>query len=166
MKLAYLKLLQLLAKLQLAKNHPLIIGVTGSAGKSSAVAAIALTLSNQFKVKATKKGNSETGLPMEILNILVGNFALLDWLLLIPQAFWQLLTYWPNYEILIAEVAIDSDLPPKNMDWQLSLIKPDIAVFLNANHVHLANFKNKTLAGIISEKGKLVQAAQKLAILN
>lgn len=150
--------LRLAAKLQLKKNSPTIIGVTGSAGKTSTIRAIdAVLQKSKFKTKTTLKGNSETGIPFEILNIPVKNWTGASWIMVMLLSLWRLITYWPKYELLIVEMGIDSDQSPKNMKYLLSIVQPTIGVLLNVNHVHGANFSgSNTLKAITKEKGKLL----------
>jgi UDP-N-acetylmuramoyl-tripeptide--D-alanyl-D-alanine ligase len=165
----YLLLLRSLAKAQLVKNKPLIIGITGSAGKSSCTQLIASTLNEDFNIKYTKKGNSETGIPFEILNIPVKNYSALDWLFILFKGLYQVIFNWENYSILIIEMGIDSDQSPKDMRTLLKIVSPDIGVLLNANSVHLGNFKGpKEVQTIANEKARLLFDLPKngLAILN
>lgn len=153
--------LRLAVKIQLMKNRPLIIGVTGSAGKTSTVGAIARVVETKYSTKQTTKGNSETGIPFEILNIPVKTYQGLGWLWTLILAKWQLLTYWPTYKVLVVEMGIDSDKPPKNMGYLLSIIQPIIGVFLNVNAVHGQNFSgDDTVQAIANEKGKLLTSLQ------
>jgi len=149
--------LRLATKLQLKKNNPIIIGVTGSAGKTSAVKAISEVLKTKYSVKSTLTGNSETGIPFEILNIPVKNRTGLGWLSVMLISLWQLITYWPKYKILVVEMGIDSDQAPKNMEYLLKIVQPTIGVFLNVNNVHGQNFSgSNTIKAITTEKGKLL----------
>lgn len=149
--------LRLAAKIQLLKMKPTIIGVTGSAGKTSTVQAIGLVLQSKFKTKFTKKGNSETGIPFELLDIPVENYVGLAWINVSLLAIWKLLTYWPKYEVLVVEMGIDSEKPPKNMSYLLSIVQPKIGVLLNVSSVHGQNFSGPdVLKSIAQEKGKLL----------
>src|SRR5476651_1841780 len=129
----YLFFLRICTKLQLAKYHPTIIGITGSAGKSTAVLATQIVMTSKYgdEVQYTKKGNSETGIPFEVLKIPVKNYQGISWLIPVFLAKWHLLTYWPKYKFLIVEMGIDSDQEPKNMSYQLKMIQPSIGVLLN-----------------------------------
>lgn len=154
-----LKWLKLATQIQLLKNKPTVIGVTGSAGKSSAVKAIGLVLATKHHVKYTTKGNSETGIPLEILDIPVKNYSQLGWLKVCFQALWSLLFNWVKYDLLVLEMGIDSDQAPKNMGYLLDMVQPQVGVFLNVNNVHGQNFKGRnTLKAIAQEKGKLLQS--------
>jgi UDP-N-acetylmuramoyl-tripeptide--D-alanyl-D-alanine ligase len=144
-------------KWQLAKNNPTIVGVTGSAGKSSTVSAIARVLETKYRTKETHKGNSQTGIPFELLDIPVEGYKGAEWLYVLLLAAWRVLTSWPKYDVFVAEMAIDSDKSPSNMGFLLSLFQPSIGVFLNVNSVHSQNFSNPdALTAISEEKGKLL----------
>lgn len=165
----YLTVLRYLAKAQLVKNKPLIIGITGSAGKSSCTRLVAKVLNKEFKVKYTKKGNSETGIPFEILNIPVKNYSSLEWITILFKGVFQTLFNWEEYSILVVEMGIDSDQYPKNMSTLLDIISPDIGVVLNTNNVHLEHFIGpKETQSIANEKSKLLFNLPKngLAIIN
>lgn len=172
--------LKIAAKLQLAKHTPRIIGITGSAGKTSTRNAIHAVLKSSHSVKVSYKANSETGIPLNLLDLSPRDYSVKDWLKLMALVPVKLLTTWPRYHTYIVEMGIDSPLPPKNMSYLLSLIKPDIGVFLNAAPVHAHSFDqlvkdadNKDREDIIThliaaEKGKLIQhlPASGLAVLN
>lgn len=175
--LAYFRLL---AKWQLKKNNPLIIGVTGTTGKTSTHLAIQAVLKDKFKLKASYKANSESGLPLDILGLWPKTYSKFEWLKLMLLAPIKLITNWEKYDIYLAEMAIDSPNPPKNMAYLLTIIKPQIGVFLNVGLVHSFTFdhlcKQKSLQSraqqikqlIANEKGLLITQLPKngLAVLN
>lgn len=145
------------AQLQLKKSNPVIIGITGSAGKSSAVQATGLVLSQHFQTKYTKKGNSETGIPLEILDIPVENYSKIGWIKVLFLAIFQLIFNWKKYTHLVLEMGIDSETAPKNMEYLLTIVKPHIGVLLNVNAVHGENFSgDNPVVSIANEKGKLL----------
>lgn len=152
--LAVLNYLRILAKIQLLKNNPTIIGVTGSAGKSSTVAAIETALKQKYSVKSTGTANSESGIPLSILGLKMTDYSPLDWLRVILLTPVQLLFYWPKSDIFIAEMGIDSLTPPKNMGYLLSIAQPKIGVFLNVLPVHTEQMRS--IDAIATEKGKLI----------
>ncbi|KKP87035.1 MAG: UDP-N-acetylmuramoyl-tripeptide-D-alanyl-D-alanine ligase [Candidatus Roizmanbacteria bacterium GW2011_GWA2_35_8] len=173
--------LRFFAWVALYLNRPKkIIGITGSVGKSSARNAIDAILRDHFKTMVVKQGNSETGVPLGILGINPGNYTFFDWLRIIFTCPFKI-DNLKGSEYLIVEMGIDSPLPPKNMDYLLTIIKPDIAVILNVYPVHTAQFdvlfKEKKLAGvsksrmilekIIEEKMKLITLVRpKFAVYN
>jgi hypothetical protein len=106
------------AKVKLARQHAWIIGVTGSVGKSSFLSVADHVLSSVYVTKVTRKGNSESGLPLEILSLrdMVSDYSLFSWirvLFLAPiYAFMR-----ESWNLLIAELGIDSPFSPKNMEY-------------------------------------------------
>ena len=138
--------LRFFAKLQLLKNRKMtIVGITGSAGKSSTVSVCHAALGNKFKIKTNNGTNSESGIPLAILNIKVNGYSPIDWLKYILLAPIQLIANWHQYDIYLCEMGIDSPNSPKNMDYLLSIIRPKIGIFLNVNLVHGQDF-DKTIS--------------------
>ncbi len=167
-----LKYIRFFAKLQLNKVRFLqknkhkqldIVGVTGSAGKSSTLLACQSVFPAKFIVKTNDGYNSESGLPLSLLNLKITNYNLISWLKILILAPIKYLTNWQTYDVLILEMGIDSISWPKNMDYLLSIVKPNIGIFLNVNPVHLQFFSS--VDEIAQEKAKLVNQA-KVAIIN
>jgi UDP-N-acetylmuramoyl-tripeptide--D-alanyl-D-alanine ligase len=166
--LLFLKYLRFFARLQLAKinliNPKLIIvGITGSAGKTSTLLAAEAALKPNFRVKTNYGGNSESGIPLNILGFKNPDFSLFSWLIVALLTPFKLLTNWKIYDVYLVEMGIDSAQSPKNMSYLLSIVKPDIGVFLNVTPVHLENFSS--LDQIAEEKAKLINNTQ-IAIIN
>ena len=84
------------------------------------------------------------------------NYSVGDWLRVCLLAPWQLLTNWERYEIYIVEMGIDGLQEPKNMEYLLKILRPDIAVILNVLLVHTEFFGN--LENIAREKFKIIEA--------
>jgi UDP-N-acetylmuramoyl-tripeptide--D-alanyl-D-alanine ligase len=160
---------------------PQIIGVTGSVGKSSFIYLLDLVLQPDFRVRTTFKGNSETGLPLEILGLrdVLDNYGIFSWLIILFLAPIYALFPGKKYDVLIAEMGVDSPNPPKNMEYLLTIINPDIGVILNVHPAHTEQFgkalplkdrdnKEQLLELIANEKGKIVTLLdqEKTAIVN
>lgn len=167
--LAYLKFF---AKLQIAKVRFIqklkhrqldIVGITGSAGKSSTLFACKAALENHLKIKTNDGYNSESGLPLSIIGLKIKNYNPLTWLAMILLSPIMLLINWKSYDVLILEMGVDSPIWPQNMEYLLSIIKPNIAIFLNVGLVHMMNFDS--IDQIAQEKAKLANSA-KVAIIN
>jgi len=176
---ALLYYLRFFARLSLFINRPKIIGITGSVGKSSARNVIYAILKDHFKVKMIKEGNSETGIPLGILGLDPGNYQMFDWIKVMILSPFKIF-YLFGTKILIVEMGVDSPYPPKNMDYLLSIVKPDISVVLNVHPVHTMQFdqvvdKNLTeekrfdsiLTRIAEEKMKIITKTKpKIGIIN
>jgi UDP-N-acetylmuramoyl-tripeptide--D-alanyl-D-alanine ligase len=173
--------LRFFARLQLKKNKNCkIVGITGSAGKSSTRNAIYCVLKNKYAIKASFGANSESGISLNILGLKMRNYSKLDWLRVMILAPIQLLTNFQKFDYYLVEMGIDSPYAPKNMDFLLSIVRPKMAVFLNANYNHGFAFdslvkekdpiqrQTQIIKLIAQEKAKLVQSLPKtgFAFLN
>jgi len=139
--LLILKYFRSLAKIQLRKNsHATLIGVTGSAGKTSARLALVEILKTRGKVKHSAHSNSESGIPLNILGLSPRSYSPLDWLRLILIAPLKVLFYREHFDYYVVEMGIDSPAEPKNMSFLLSILKPHVGVVLNAGLTHSENF--------------------------
>ena len=162
----------MLAKWQLKKNSQVtVVGITGSAGKTSMMMAIEAMLKESFKVKMSEKANSEIGIPLNILGFKGGSFSRLSLLKILPMAVFKLLINWEKYDIYLVEMGIDSPESPKNMEYLLSIVRPKIGVFINVLAVHSETFDHlpgDAVDQIAEEKGKLVTSLPQdgVAILN
>lgn len=164
--------LRILTKLQLNKNKDaLIIGITGSSGKSSTRDIVAAMLEPHFpgKIKVTKEGNSSTGIPYEILNIPVRNYSFAQYPFVAIKALLNVLTFNESYDVFIVEYGIDSPNEPHNMETLIRIVKPDIALLLSVSPVHAMQFDHTVDATVTGKKRlKAIQtniALEKLKLL-
>lgn len=166
-----LKYLRFFARLQLAKNkEAVIIGITGSSGKTSTRLALVEILKVRGLVKHSAHANSESGIPLNILGLKMSNYSVFAWLKVLVLAPWRYLTFAEKYNYYVVEMGIDGPNPPKNMDYLLTIIQPDMAIILGASLTHAAAFDHlvkdtnparksaKLLKLIASEKMKLAHA--------
>ncbi len=151
MKNIVLFYLRFFARLSVFLHKPKIIGITGSVGKSSTRNAVFAMMKDYFKARMVKEGNSETGIPLGILGISPGHYRLLDWLRVMISAPFKI-NNLKNIDYLIVEMGIDSPLPPKNMDYLLTIVKPDISVVLNVYPVHTMQFDELFQKELTGEK--------------
>lgn len=172
LSLIVLNYLKFFAKLQLNKVRFLqktkgkqldIVGITGSAGKSSTLLACESIFPKSIKVKTNNGCNSESGLPLSFLDLKINDYTPISWLKIIFLLPIKYLTNWKRYDVLLLEMGVDSASWPKNMDYLLSIVKPNIGIFLNVSPVHMLCFDS--LDQIAQEKAKLVNQA-KVAIIN
>lgn len=157
--------LKKMAKFRLRGFKGKIIAVTGSAGKTSTKEAIYTVLNSQFKVKKSEKNlNSEFGLLLSLLDIESGFSSAFKWSWLLLKAFYHSL-FKEHSEILLLELAVDK---PGDMDFLVSVVRPDIAIMTNIFPVHLDEGQFKDLQEIFDEKKKLVEALKEdgIAVLN
>ncbi|MEX0895577.1 MAG: Mur ligase family protein [Patescibacteria group bacterium] len=167
------------AKLRLRQNNPVIIGITGSAGKTSALLACQAVLASNTALKVSHKANSESGIPLNVLNLKPRNFSILDWMRLCLLAPFAALFGDEVYETYLVELGIDSPDSPKNMSYLLTIVQPQVGIYLGASAVHAENFDHlvsasaenrleKIIAKIAAEKGKLISSLPKsgTAIIN
>src|SRR3989344_4438456 len=70
MRLILQKILKALSKAVIKKYRPLVIGITGSVGKTSTKEAVFAVLKNKFRARASDASfNNEIGFPMAILGL-------------------------------------------------------------------------------------------------
>lgn len=158
-------LLKRMAKRKLAKFKGKIIGVTGSIGKTSTKEAVFTVLNSKFKVKRSDKSmNSEFGLLLTILDVDSGYSSAVKWSWILLKAFYNSF-FRDCCEVLLLEMGVDK---PGDMDFLLSVVRPDIAVFTNVYSGHLDDGQFKDLQAIFDEKSKLVRGLPEggVAVLN
>lgn len=154
MKTQAQKLLAFFAKKILAKYKPRIVGITGSVGKTSAKEAIFFVTSQTLRSRRSEKNyNNEFGLPYSIIGLNELGRNPLKWSVGLLKAL-ALIVFKRRYpEVLILEMGVDR---PGDMDYLLSIARPDIAVITNIGISHYEFFKDEQ--AIEQEKGKLAQA--------
>ncbi len=148
-----LKWLANLAREIIAKHRPKIIGITGSVGKTSTRDAVYAVVSTAFSARVGKKNfNNEFGMPFAALGVDSPGRNALKWAVVFLKGYWTL--YVGSFpKILILEMGVDK---PGDMDYLLSIAKPDIAVLTNIGIAHYEFFK--TQEAVAMEKSKLIAA--------
>lgn len=129
-----LKFLQDFAKKHLAKFGLKTIGITGSNGKTIVKEWLYQSVWEDFKtVKSPKSFNSQTGLPLSLLQI--------D----------------SKHELGIFEVGISK---PGEMDIQENIFHPQTGILTHIGHAHEVNFESEE--HILDEKIKLFRHSEKI----
>jgi UDP-N-acetylmuramoyl-tripeptide--D-alanyl-D-alanine ligase len=156
-KIIQLKL-KIISKIILNKYKPKIIGITGSVGKTSTKEAVYTVLSEKFKVRRSVKNyNNEIGLPLTIIGEDSPGKSLIGWMMLFLKASKLIFFKDENYpKILILEMGIDR---PGDMDYLLSIARPDIGILTLIGSVHLEYFASKEK--LRQEKAKLIKSVKK-----
>lgn len=126
------------AILALRIHTPMVIGIAGAVGKSTAKLAVSAILTS-YQPTLTVDGNSETGIPLGILGLSHGKYGPLDWIRAFVLAPFRIGNLRP-YKFLIIEYGIDGPFPPKNMGYLLTILKPSIAILLNESPAHVENY--------------------------
>lgn len=151
-----LGVLRFLAKKKLNEIQPGIIGVTGSAGKTSAKDLIADVLGLHFKVKKSEKNmNTEFGLALTILNQKTGYSSLFRWFGVLIRSVAEAFKVSEKYELLVMEMGVDK---PGDMDEILRVVRPHVMVFLNVKNVHVDEDQFANRQDIFDEKSKACYA--------
>lgn len=150
----------------LKKYKPLIVGVTGSVGKTSTKEAIYAVLSTKFKVRRNIKNyNNEIGVPLTILDLESGNRDIKDWLKNFALAIKTILIKSQYPEVLVLEMGADR---PGDIKYLTKFVPVDVAVITAIGEipVHVEFFK--TPIQIAREKFYLLQklSVKGKAILN
>lgn len=142
-------ILRIMAQAVLRRHKPIIVGVTGSVGKSSTKEAIALVLALRFEVRKSEGNyNNELGIPLTIIDAQSGGKSLLAWMSIIV-AWAKALFFDENYpEVLVLEMAVDR---PGDMAYLMGFVPVRIGVMTNVSSSHLEFFG--TVSRIAREKG-------------
>ena len=157
--------LKILSKLILKKYQPLVIGITGSIGKTSAKEAIYEVLKDKLRVRTSFKNyNNEIGLPLTILGTESPGRNLFGWLSVFLKAWNLILIKDKSYpQVLVLEMGVDR---PGDMDYLTNIAPVNVGVVTAVSHSHLEYFGS--VVNIKKEKQVLIEKldAKGLAILN
>jgi UDP-N-acetylmuramoyl-tripeptide--D-alanyl-D-alanine ligase len=157
--------LRMFARRILKKYRPLIIGVTGSVGKTSAKEAIFAVLKNKVAVAMSRKNyNNEIGLPLTIIGVESAGRSLIGWLKIFGRAASLILFEDKKYpRVLILEMGVDR---PGDMAYLASIAPPNIGVVTAISYSHLEYFGS--VVNIKKEKQVLIERLDNkgLAVIN
>lgn len=160
-------LLKYIARAIIAKYNPMIIGITGSVGKTSAKEAIRNVVARERTVRAPSKNfNNELGLPLTIIGDFKSIGGIFFWFFVVCKGIYIVLVRDKTYpEVLVLEYGIDR---PNDMKKLLDIARPHIGVFtaMGKIPVHIEYFTGPEQ--VAKEKAKLIAQlpATGFAILN
>lgn len=156
-----LKYLRFFARNALATHKPIVIGITGSVGKSSVRNVVYGLLSKYYPTKMIEKGNSETGIPLGLLGMSPQSYTPFDWIrMMFLMPFKTGFLSGTKYVVL--EMGVDEPDPPKNMEYLLSIVKPTASIFLNVFPVHTQQF-DKTVPADIQGEQRIIEVQKQIA---
>ncbi|MBI3420861.1 MAG: UDP-N-acetylmuramoyl-tripeptide--D-alanyl-D-alanine ligase [Candidatus Sungbacteria bacterium] len=160
------EILALLARATIWKYKPIVIGITGSTGKTSTREAIACVVGKKYRVRQPEKNfNNEIGLPLTVLGMQNYGRNIFAWLIAFLRVMSRILIHGEYPEVLVLEYGIDT---PGDMDRLLAIAHPSVGVVTTIGEVpvHVEFFENPE--EIAKEKEKLVAVldASGYAILN
>ncbi len=159
--------LKILAKRVINRYKPVVIGITGSVGKTFAKEAIFHVLSRKFWVHKNEENfNNEFGVPETVLrinpemstaNIKPANWPrLFKFLVHLIGAFW--LAYWPikrKYpDVLILELAARK---PGDINYLIDIVRPKIGVVTAVGEVPVHVEFYASPQAVAKEKSKLIE---------
>lgn len=164
-KLVVQAVLRWAAQRTITIEHPLVIGVTGSSGKTSTKEAIGhvlrATVGHRTIRTAPGNLNTEFGLPLVILGlpVPVGPVA---WVQTVVSALWRGLTVTRSSKpvVYVLEYGVQQ---PGDMKQLLGIVSPTVAVVTTIGVVHFGS-----IAATAREKGQLIRSLPEAgtAILN
>ncbi|TSC93593.1 MAG: UDP-N-acetylmuramoyl-tripeptide--D-alanyl-D-alanine ligase [Candidatus Berkelbacteria bacterium Licking1014_85] len=162
MKNILLKILTYFAKLILRNKKPLIIAITGSAGKTTTKEAIYTVLKSEPKFsravwQSFGNLNTEFGIPLAVAGMKVNEPQKYHWIYIIPWMKLRILAILLGIikypKIIILELAADK---PGDIKWLTSYIKPKIVVVTSVGPAHLKNYIS--IDDIAQEKSILISS--------
>jgi len=159
-------LLKIESKLILKKYKPKIVGVAGSVGKTSLKDAVALVLGSHFNVRKSEKSyNSQWGVPLTIIGAKSAWNNVFGWIGVLFRGLFIILKRISYPQWLVLEMGVGK---PKDMDFLLSFVKPNVAIFnaTGETPAHIEFFED--VEEIKREKAKIIESLTEndVAILN
>lgn len=149
-------ILAVMARATIRKYRPMVIGVTGSVGKTSTRLAIFAVVKGKYRAATAEKNyNNEIGLPLAILGMPHYGRNIGGWLRGLIRANTRIVWRSLYPEVLVLEYGVDR---PGDMDYLLTIARPDIAVVTAIGElpVHIEFFRDAE--ELIDEKSKLAAA--------
>jgi UDP-N-acetylmuramoyl-tripeptide--D-alanyl-D-alanine ligase len=164
MKTIVAKILAALTRLILMKFKPVIVGITGSVGKTSTREAVSAVLKKRFTVRQSKASyNNEFGLPLAVLGQDSPGGNPFGWIWLVIKSFSMLLGgKYP--QVVVLEMGADRPGDISNLLKITGSI--DYAVVTDVGISHLMNYSSREALG--KEKLSLVKGLKSngTAVLN
>ena len=161
----YYRFLWWCARHYLQRHKVFTIGINGSVGKTSCRMIIYQTIKRALPelniYTSPKNFNGELGMSLSIFQVEEWVPSVWNMIKVAGQIFWTSLWGKKRYDAIILEYGIDR---PKEMEFLLSINKPDIWVFTAIDAVHSEQFGSP--ADIAEEEVKMVKNTKEAVFLN
>ncbi len=146
------KILAIIAKITIERYKPIVIGITGSVGKSSTKEAVYSVLKHKFRARRSPKNyNNEIGVPLTILGEKSPGKNLIKWLILFCRSIRKIF-FVKNYpEVLVLEMAADK---PGDIKYLVNIVKPSRGIITAVSPAHTQFLGN--VEGVLKEKQNMV----------
>lgn len=147
------KILAAIATGILKKYKPLVIGITGSAGKTSTKQAVFAALAGTYDVRATPKNyNNELGLPLTIIGGKAAGKNIFSWFVIILRG-WSYLIFDRKFpKMLVLEMGADRR---GDLAKLVAIAPPHVSIITSIGEAHIQFFGS--LSAIAEEKETLVK---------
>ncbi len=161
----YYHILARLARFYVKKHKPFVIWVCGSVGKTSCRMIVSQILQAGLKgkkiVTSEKNFNGELWLSLSIFQI--EKFEPTVWCLIQTYCKIRLKTFFGKkpYDVIFLEYGIDH---PWEMNFLLSIVKPEIWIFTSIDKVHSLQFGDPDV--IAREEALLIKNTKEIAFIN
>lgn len=166
MKSILSSLLAFLSHCLLLRYKPMVVGITGSVGKTSARQAIALVLKGYARIRSSEKNfNTELGVPLTIIGVKESpGRSLIGWLAVVVRACILLVKHDPSYpRIIVLEMGADRS---GDITKLTELAPCAVGVLTAIGPAHLEKFG--TLEALVKEKKEIVRHLDRgaMAVVN
>jgi UDP-N-acetylmuramoyl-tripeptide--D-alanyl-D-alanine ligase len=131
--------LRAVGRLALSHSRATVIGIAGSVGKTSTREALFAILKDIAPTHMVS-GNSETGVPLGLVGLFPKDYTPLDWARMMITAPFRI-GFLKNTRYIIVEMGIDDPYPKKNMEYLLTIVKPDIGIITEESAAHTMQFE-------------------------
>lgn len=163
--LLYCQFLARCARRLLKRTQPLVIGIHGSVGKTSCRMIVTQTLQTFLPSKkiytSPQNYNGELGLPLSLFKIEDFGNGIGAYILQGITILWKSFFMKKSYDIIVLEYGIDH---PGEMDFLLSICKPDIGISTALDKVHSEQFGDPQ--ALAKEEVKMILQTKELVFLN
>jgi len=132
------------------------VSITGSVGKTTTKEATYAILQEKFdSFRTSESYNTDVGLTLSLLGQTTPFSNVSKWIKTLFLATFKAIFSHRGYQKIILEYGVDSK---GDMDGLISMIQPNVGIFLNVKHVHMAEGQFKSLDEIYNEKKKMIFA--------